>query len=332
MKAIVTGAAGFIGSHVFDELVGMDWKVWGVDNYSIGQYRHHGIYQYDLLTGADFVAALVDEVKPDVIFHLAAWAHEGLSQFMPRKITENNYNAYLNILTPAIKAGVKRVVFCSSMSVYGDQKPPFDEIMKPDPRDIYAVAKTAGEQATELLAKVYGFEYAIIRPHNVYGERQALHDPYRNVVGIFINRMMRDEPCYIYGDGNQHRAFSYIKDVSPYIVRAGIEKSITQETINIGPASEYTINQLYDEIAKHFPDRKHKEPVYLPDRPLEVREAFCTNDRAVRLLGYKTQHTFSEGIKNMVDWAKTVGPQEFQYLDQLELENERTPITWKKKL
>lgn len=190
---------------------------------------------------------------------------------MPKLITENNYNAFLNLIVPAINNGMERIVVASSMSVYGSQKPPFSEDMPTDPEDIYGVAKAAMEKATEILADVHGFDYTIIRPHNVYGPRQALWDPYRNVVAIFINRLMKGLPPIIYGDGNQTRAFSYIDD------------------------------------------------------------AYCTNKKAKKLLGYRTTTTLEEGVRKTIGWAKTLGPQKFQYLDQLELSGKNVPKPWAKK-
>lgn len=332
-KIIITGAAGFMGSHLFDYLRKQGHFVIGVDNYSIGTYRYAGISgvidEVDLAKEPKRIANLIRVFQPDIVYHLAAWAHEGLSQFMPVLITENNYNAYLNTLIPSIKAGVKRVVLTSSMSVYGEQETPFNEEMERKPADVYAVAKTSMERTTEILSQVHGFEYTIIRPHNVYGPRQNMGDPYRNVVAIFINRALQGKPFYIYGDGEQKRSFSYIDDVTPYLAKAGFD-DVSGEIINIGPIEEFTINQLASEIMKHFPD--NPEPIHVPDRPLEVKHAWCANDKAQRLLGYHTSTSFSDGIAKMIEWARTEGHKEPKYLDELELEATNTPITWKDKL
>lgn len=329
MKILITGAAGFIGSHLFDYL-SKEHDVLGIDNYSIGTYEHPGIKKIDLYKEPDKVSSLVDEFKPDVLFHLAAWAHEGLSQFCPLRITENNYSAYLNVLVPCIRNKVKRVICCSSMSVYGDQKPPFDEDMLLKPEDIYAVSKVAMEQATKILSRVYGFEHVILRPHNVYGPRQSLSDPYRNVVAIFINCLLREKPFYIYGDGEQRRAFSYIDDITPYMAKCVYQDNVVGQAINIGPFEDYSINDLATAVLKAF--KSDIKPIYLNDRPLEVKYAYSTNDKAIKLLGYKTSVGFEEGIKRMIDWAKKEGPEDPVYLDSLELEANNTPQTWKDKL
>lgn len=329
MRILVTGAAGFMGSHLFEYLLNEGHDVLGIDNYSLGTYTHPRVKNIDLLD-KDRVVKLVEYFQPEILYHLAAWAHEGLSQFAPLRITENNYNAYLNVLVPCINNGVKRVICCSSMSVYGNQDPPFDESMQRRPADVYAVAKTAMEETTEILAKVHGFEYVILRPHNVYGERQNIADPYRNVVGIFMNRAMKGLPPIIYGDGKQTRAFSYIKDVIPCVARAGFA-NVSGQIINVGPTQEYSVNELAEKVMKLF--FIDKEPIHIEDRPLEVKHAYCTADKAISLLGYESQTPLWWGLLQMHYWVKEIGAQEFKYLNEgLEIVNDRTPQTWTQKL
>ena len=335
MKILVTGVAGFMASHLSEYLANQGHEVVGVDNLSIGSRdnvpKNITFVQADM-RHPESMEILCRTHEPELVYHLACWAHEGLSQFMPRHITENNYNAFLNLIVPAINHGMKRIVVCSSMSVYGAQQTPFNEDMRRMPEDIYAIAKTAMEEATEVLADVHGFDYTIIRPHNVYGPRQILWDPYRNVAGIFINRILNGKPPIIYGDGNQKRAFSYIDDVTPYIAKAGFLDSCKGEIINIGPTEEFTVNELAHVCLQAFGPSIQLEPQHVPDRPREVKDAFCTNDKAKQLLGYKTTVSFEEGIKRMVEWAKTQGPKEFKYLSQLELTGKKIPETWSKRI
>lgn len=341
MRILVTGAAGFMGSHLVDALVKKEGdSVYAIDDLS-GGYESN-LNKKSHFTKLDLrdrekVKTYIQKIKPELFYHLAADATEGRSQFTPISATERNYLAYMYTLIPAIKYGLKKVVLTSSMSVYGAQKPPFDENMSRKPEDIYAIAKTAMEEATEILSKVYKFNYVIVRPHNVYGPKQNLADPYRNVIAIFINCILNNKHFYIYGDGEQKRAFTYIDDFTPYIVQCGFKNECNGEIINIGPKEEYTINELANAVLKvFFPDGnipQHLKPKNLPLRPQEVKEAYCTNDKAARLLGYKTTISLKEGIKEMIIWAKKKGPQKFIYLKNgLELENANMPKTWKDKL
>lgn len=332
-RILVTGAAGFMGSHLAEYLSKQGHDVYGIDNMSIGVWENipKSIHFAKMdMCDADDMTSLIEECKPEIVFHLAAWAHEGLSQFMPKLITENNYNAFMNMIVPAIRNGMKKIVVFSSMSVYGNQPPPFDETFPRRPEDIYAIAKSAMEYATEVLADVHEFDYTIIRPHNVYGPRQALHDPYRNVIGIMMNRVMKGVPPIIYGDGEQTRSFTYIDDVTPYVAKVGFTNETNGEIINIGPIEEYSINHLADTILKAF-DRTDLTPEHVDDRPREVKHAYCTNEKAQELLGYKTSVTLEEGIQRMAEWAKKRGPTEFVYLDNLELEGSKIPKTWQNK-
>jgi len=339
MKILVTGAAGFMGSHLVDSLLEESHEVFSLDDLSWGYKENVNpkskFIQLDL-QDREKTDKYINETKPELVFHLAADATEGRSQFTPINSTQRNYGAYLNLLVPCIKNGMKKMVLTSSMSVYGAQKPPFSEDMERKPEDIYAISKSAMEHGTEILSKVHKFDYTIIRPHNVYGPRQNLADPYRNVIAIFINRLLQGKNYFIYGDGKQKRAFSYIDDFTPYIVRAGFDDVANSEIFNIGPVQEYSINELSDVVLKvFFPDGNVPEnlkPQYLPPRPLEVSDAWCTVDKAEKLLGYKTTISLEEGIKKMLEWAKKVGPMPFQYLDNLELVSEDTPATWKDKI
>lgn len=331
MKIFVTGALGFMGSHLAERLYDEGNDVFGIDNLSTGFIRNlnrdYPVFNFDLVNDKEQVNRVFAKFQPDIVYHLAAWAHEGLSQFCPVRVTENNYNALLNTLVPSIRSGVKRFVFTSSMSVYGDGALPFSEDMDRNPVDVYGVAKSSGERLLEILSQVHDFEYSIIRPHNVYGPRQNLSDPYRNVVGIFIRRSLQGKPLIIYGDGEQTRAFSYIDDVTPYIARAGWIDEANGEIINVGPTEEHSINELAELISDNIK--------YEADRPLEVKHAYCTNEKAKRILGYNTNTTLEDGVKKTIKWARelerTTGIAEPAYLDKLELVNERTPKTWVEK-
>jgi len=340
-RVLVTGAAGFMGSWEVQELVRMGYQTYGVDDLSGG-------YMENVPKGCKFtkldlrdraaVERYMARVRPEIIFHDAAFATEGGSQFTPLNSTERNYLIYLNTLVAGLRHGMKKMVFASSMSVYGGQKAPFSEEMPRMPEDVYAVAKAAGEHATELLAKVHRFQYVIIRPHNVYGERQNLADPYRNVISIFINRLMMNKPFFIYGDGKQRRSFTYIGDYTPYVLRAGLSRKFNGEIFNIGPREDISIKGLGELVIREYFGSmaacpKRLRPKHLPARPLEVKNAFCVHHKAERLLGYRTTVDIEEGVRRMVAWARRMGPRKFAYLKEgLELVSPKAPSTWTKKL
>ena len=339
-RILVTGAAGFIGSHLVDHLVAQGHEVYGVDDMSGGFWRN--IHPASRFTKLDLreteqTGVYVRSVRPQLLYHLAADATEGRSQFTPIQCTQRNYLAYLNTLIPSIECGVERVVVTSSMSVYGAQEPPFDEVMEPKPEDIYGVAKAAMEQATRILSDVHGFEYVVVRPHNVYGPRQNIADPYRNVIGIFTNCLLQGKRFYIYGDGEQKRAFTYIDDLTPYMAAAGFRPECAGESINLGPREEVTINNLARVLLRLFYEDgeppEHVRPVYLPARPKEVREAYCTVTKAEKLLGYRANTDLEAGLRKTLAWSRELGPQQSRYLgDGLELVTDDVPVTWRDKL
>jgi len=216
----------------------------------------------------------------------------------------------------------------NSMAVYGNQRPPFNETMPRRPADIYGMNKAIMEQATEVLSEVHEFDYVIIRPHNVFGARQSLTDKFRNVVAIFMNRIMRKEPLYIYGDGEQVRAFSYIEDSLPCYIRC-LDDDIKNEIINIGGMHPITINHLADLVCEAMGVPKTYPREYLPPRPLEVKEAWCSWEKSVKLLGYEEKIGYEEGIRRMAQWAKEKkGPQEWTE-EKLALPSEKMPKIWR---
>jgi len=340
-KILITGSAGFMGSHIYDYIFkhcGDRYEVYGVDDLSGGFIRNVSQPKYFTkldLRNREQISDYIDKLKPAIIFHFAADATEGRSQFTPFSALDRNLGAYMNILIPAIEHGLKKMVLISSMSVYGKQQTPFRESMTPTPEDIYGITKAAMEQATKVMSSVYGFKYLIFRPHNVYGPKQNLSDPYRNVIGIFINCLLQGKRFYIYGNGEQQRAFSYIDDVTSVIAKVIFDKKVENEIFNIGSDDVSTLNQLAETVLKGFFDSavpKNLRPQYLSDRPQEVKDAFCDHKKAKKLFEYKAGTRLRDGIKETINWAKSVGPQKFVYLDSLELKHKDIPKTWSKKL
>lgn len=337
-KILVTGSAGFMGSHIVGELIKDGYsQVYGVDDLSggylenINDYIKAGEMEFDQvnLSTKHKTEDLISDIRPNIIFHLAANAREGASFFQPLNIVERNYLAYINVIEPAIKYGLNKVILFSSMAVYGDQKPPFSEDIERIPIDIYGINKTAMEHTTELLSKIHDFRYTIIRPHNVFGEKQNLRDPYRNVIGIFMNRIMRKEPLYIYGDGEQQRAFSYIED-SLHCYTKCIEDKVDREIINIGGMNPITINKLADIVCKSMQVDSYPRK-NLPDRPNEVKLAYTTHEKSRKLLGYEEKIGLNKGIERMAKWAIQKGPQEWSE-EELVLWNKKAPSIWKREI
>ena len=332
-KILVTGGAGFMGSHLAEALVKEGHEVIVMDDLSGG-------YVDNVPKGAKFVRASITNRAAcegvmegvDIVYHLAAHAAEGQSVFCPIHNAETNYIGSLNLVVAAINHNVKRFVFTSSMARYGEQKElPMHEGQNRIPEDPYGITKASFEHVLEIFAKVYGFEHVILVPHNIYGPRQNLADPYRNVVGIFINRILRGKPPIVYGDGLQKRAFSYIDDCTPYVMKAGFQKDVVGEIINIGPDEEPTTVKELAKIIIEEMDFKEDE-IHMPARPQEVKYAYCSADKARKLLGYKTTTTLREGVKKFVAWAKGKGPQQLQYWDQFEIKSKKIPEVWSKKL
>lgn len=340
MRVLVTGAAGFMGSHAVDRLLDHGHDVTAADSL-IGGYVENvnpaaEFVECDL-ADRDAAADLVAAAAPEVIFHYAADATEGRSQFTPLSSMDNNVVGYLNTLVPAIDNGLSKVVLVSSMSVYGAQQPPFKESMPRLPEDVYAAMKASMEAATEHLSAVHGFDYAVFRPHNVYGERQNLADPYRNVVAIFINSLLRGRAIHIYGDGEQRRAYSYIGDTNPVMVDGGLSDRSNGRIFNVGSSEDVSINQLADVVRDVFfdggPWPAGLEPKYMPGRPLEVKNAYCAHEAAEQILGFRNTTTLRQGVEAMVRWAREVGPREPAYLpNSLEIGSQHAPATWREQL
>ena len=296
-KILVTGVAGFLGSHLSEKLVELGNSVIGLDN-MIGGYEDNvpDKIEFHNVDCCDFEKIKILMKNVEVVYHCAATAHEGLSVFSPYEITKNNYLASVSIFSAAVNAKVKRIIFCSSMARYGDQVTPFTEKMNPKPVDPYAISKVASEEVLKNLCELNGIEWVIAIPHNIIGPRQKYDDPFRNVVSIMINRMLQGKAPIIYGDGNQTRCFSYIDDCLSCLIPMLDQKNLNKETINIGPDEEFvTINKIAV-ICSNITG-VNLNPIYKKDRPKEVKHATCSADKARALLKYETKVTLNEGIK-----------------------------------
>ena len=332
MKIFISGVAGFLGSHLADAFLKEGHTVCGCDNLS-GGYAENVSPQVKWCVAdcCDFPRMLELTRDVDVIYHCAATAYEGLSVFSPYHITQHIIGASVSLITAAIQNKIKRFVYCSSMARYGKNAIPFREDMAPAPQDPYGIGKVAGEQMLANLCKVHGMEYVIAVPHNIIGPRQKYDDPYRNVASIMINMMLQGRQPIIYGDGTQKRCFSFISDDVDVLAKFALVPGISGEIFNIGPDEEFvTINELAEVIADLLDFPLH--PVYMPDRPQEVKLTNCSADKIRAVFAYKTKYTLQAGIREMIAYIREHGVKPFRYHIDLEINNEKTPITWKNHL
>ena len=261
-KILVTGVAGFLGSHLAENLSKLGHKIVGVDNMT-GGYRDNipkniKFYNFDCCD-LNKMTEVMEGV--DVVYHCAATAHEGLSVFSPYEITKNNYLASVSVFSAAISHKVKRIIFCSSMARYGSQSVPFYENMSPKPIDPYGISKVAAENVLSNLCELNNIEWVIAVPHNIIGPRQKYDDPFRNVVSIMINRMLQKKPPIIYGDGEQKRCFSYIDDCISCLIPMLDQKNLNKQIINIGPDEEFVSINYVSELCSNITGSNLK-PIY----------------------------------------------------------------------
>lgn len=329
----ITGIAGFLGSHLAERLLGLGCTVSGCDDLS-GGYRDNVPPNAELFeTDCCDLDAMKDITRgAEVVVHAAAAAHEGLSVFSPTHIVKNNVQASVSTFTAAIANGVGRIVYCSSMARYGDNPVPFAEDMPVQPRDPYGVAKVASEQLLHNLAVTHGVERVVAVPHNIIGARQKYDDPYRNVASIMANLMLQGRQPYIYGDGSQKRCFSPVQDVVDCLVKLVLEPGMDGLTVNVGPDDGFiTINDLADRLARVI-GFDPLEPIYVEDRPCEVKLATCASTLARERLGYAPTRSLDDGLRDIVDYIRARGPRPFDYAFDLEIVTDKTPRTWRDRL
>ena len=327
-KVLVTGGAGFIGSHVTDELIAMGMDVVVLDDLS-GGFRENVNSDAQFVKGSindeNLVKSLFQRNHFKYVYHLAAYAAEGLSHFIRRFNYTNNLIGSANLVNESVKHQVKCFVFTSSIAVYGANQLPMHEDLVPQPEDPYGIAKYAVELDLHAAHELFGLDYIVFRPHNVYGENQNIGDRYRNVIGIFMNQIMQDKPMTIFGDGTQTRAFSYIDDVAPYITNSVNIPEAYNEVINIGADKPYTVQYLAQVVAQAF--GVVPEIQYLPARN-EVAHAYADHAKARRILGQKGTVSLAEGIERMAAWARRVGARRSQEFRNIEV-RERLPASWR---
>ena len=329
INVLVTGGAGFIGSHLAQELIGMDYQVIVLDDLSGG-------FIENVPQGARFVKGSINDFallsklfkkyQFEYVFHLAAYAAEGLSHFIKRFNYTNNVIGSVNLINEAVKNKVKCFVFTSSIAVYGEAQTPLKESLTPHPEDSYGIAKFAIELELKASHKMFGLNYIIFRPHNVYGENQNIGDRYRNVIGIFMNNIMKNIPLVIFGDGKQTRAFSYISDVAPLIARSIKKPACYGQTFNVGADKPYTVNHLAKTVIQAM---CAKSKIVHVEARNEVKHAYSSHAKIRKFFGPQKFVSLEEGVARMARWAQEVGVRKSKDFKAIEI-RQNLPSVWKK--
>jgi UDP-glucose 4-epimerase len=324
---LVTGGAGFIGAHVANHCLALGMETIVLDDLSGG-------FRQNVPKGAEFIHGSVTDVGlvQDLfkrhsfryVYHLAAYAAEGLSHFIRRFNYQTNLVGTVNLINESVKHGVECFVFTSSIAVYGAGQTPMVESLVPQPEDPYGISKYACELDLRSAHEMFGLPYIVFRPHNVYGELQNISDRYRNVIGIFMNQVMRGEPMTIFGDGHQTRAFSYIDDVAPIIARSPLVAPAYNQVFNVGADQPFSVLELADEVARAFDVKR--SVVHLPARN-EVVHAFSNHDRVAAVFGAGPKVSLRDGIGRMTQWAKATGPRPPVVFSDIEI-RKNLPPSW----
>jgi UDP-glucose 4-epimerase len=325
--SLVSGGAGFIGSHVADELLSRGHTVVVLDDLSGGcedNVPSGAVFVNGSILDTELIDRLFDRYHFTYVYHMAAYAAEGLSHFIKRFNYNNNLIGSVNLINASVNYGVRCFVFTSSIAVYGAGQLPMTEQMVPLPEDSYGIAKVAVESELKVTHEIFGLDYVIFRPHNVYGERQNIGDRYRNVVGIFMNQLLKGEPMTIFGDGEQQRAFTHISDVAPIIADAVDVPSARNQIFNVGANIPYTVNDLARIVAGAM--GRDCKVLHLDPRN-EVKVAFSDHSLAESVFGSRPKVPLEDGIQSMAAWVRDHGARESSIFENIEIPR-NLPPSW----
>lgn len=325
--SLVTGGAGFIGAHVSRSLISSGKQVIVLDDLSGGfeeNIPEEAKFIEGSVTDHQLLEQLFNEYEIEYVYHLAAYAAEGLSHFIKRFNYTNNLTGSVNLINEAIKHKVKCFVFTSSIATYGALPPPMREDMVPQPEDPYGIAKLAVEMDLKVSHEMFGLDYVIFRPHNVYGEYQNLGDRYRNVVGIFMNQLMQGNPLTIFGDGSQTRAFTYVGDIAPIIANCVNHQECYGEVFNLGADKDYSVKELATEVMKAM---EIDGELRFLDARNEVVHAHSDHSKVKKIFGEYSTTSLPDGLRGMVGWAKATGVKKSSKFKNIEI-TEKLPPVW----
>ena len=305
-RYLVTGGAGFIGSHLAEALVGRGEKVRVVDNLSTGKQANLShLPRVEFLEGdlADIDVARLAVAGIDYVLHQAAIPSVPRSVKDPITSNRSNIDATLNVLVASRDAGVRRLVYAGSSSAYGDTPTlPKHEGMPPHPLSPYALQKLVGEQYAEMFTELYGFETVTIRYFNVFGPRQDPSSPYSGVISLFISALVEGRKPTIYGDGEQSRDFTYVANVVDGVLRACRAPGVAGHSINVATSRRVTLNELFATVKELV--GADVDPLYAEPRPGDVRHSQADISLARRALGYEPTVSFEEGLRLTLEWYR----------------------------
>mgnify|MGYP001388615724 CR=1 FL=1 len=307
MKVLITGVAGLLGSRLADWITENkpDVEIWGIDDLSGGYKKNVNsnvkFITNNLVKDTSLLSHVFESEKFDYVFHFAAYAAEGLSPFIRTFNYDNNLRATAFVVNECIKHSVKRLVFTSTLAVYGHGVGGrFDESQTPKPIDPYGVAKYGCEMDIQIAGEQHGLDWCIIRPHNVYGVKQNIWDKYRNVLGIWMYQHLNGEDMTIFGDGEQTRAFSFIDDSLEPLWNSAVKEEASKEIINLGGVEEISIKDASTIVREVIGEG---EVVHLEKRH-EVKHSIPTFQKSIDLLGFEHKTSMKDGIKQMWEWVK----------------------------
>lgn len=326
-KSLVTGGAGFIGCHVARHLIEMGHEVVVIDDLSGGFIENvpaGATFIQGTITDELFIDDLFDRHSFDYVYHLAAYAAEGLSHFIRKFNYTNNVIGSMHLINASIRHQVKCFVFTSSIAVYGRGQLPMVESMTPAPEDPYGIAKYAVELDLRAAHEMFGLNAIVVRPHNVYGIHQNIGDRYRNVIGIFMNQVLQGKDLTLFGDGSQTRAFSHIDEVAPLIAQSVNVKEAYNEVFNVGSDVYYSLNELAEAVMEAMGKRVGLR--HLPARN-EVAHAWSDHQKARRIFGASAEVSLADGLAEMAAWVHQHGARKSGVFSQIEI-TRNLPGVW----